>query len=310
MLAVVNVVLPVFAIMAAGYLCGRFGLLGQGSSQALNGFVYYVALPALFFVAMARVPVGDVLNVPFLLAYGGGVVILAALAVVAARLLFKLNLAELSLHAMSAIFANTGYMGIPLLFVAYGDAGRLPAIITAIINGAIVVGTVTVLLEVAQHKGSGAVTVLRKAASGVVRSPLVVSAVLGIGASALEIELPAAVQTFCDLLGATAGPAALFAIGLFMVGKHLRHGLSEVLWVTLLKLIGQPLITWWLAYELLHLEPIWAASAVILAALPTGALSFVLAQRYESYIQRATSVIMVSTVLSLVTLSLLFVALG
>ena len=310
MLAVVNVVLPVFAIMAAGYLCGRLGLLGEGSSQALNGFVYYVALPALFFIAMARVPADQVLNGPFLLAYGGGVAIVATLAVLAARFLFKLSLGELSLHSMSAIFANTGYMGIPLLFVAYGDAGRLPAIITAIINGAIVVGTVTVLLEAALHAGSGALTVLRKAAIGIVRSPLIVFACLGIAASALGLEIPAAVATFCDLLGATAGPAALFAIGLFMVGKRLRHGLGEVLWVTLLKLIAQPLVTWLLAYHVLALEPVWAASAVILSALPTGALTFVLAQRYQTYIQRATSVILVSTVLSLVTLSLLFIVLG
>jgi len=310
MLAVVNVVLPVFAIMAAGYLCGRFGLLGQGSSQSLNGFVYYVALPALFFIAMARVPVDQVLNGPFLLAYGGGVLVLVAISVLAARFLFKLDLAELSLHAMSAIFANTGYMGIPLLFVAYGDAGRLPAIITSIINGAIVVGAVTVLLEAAQHAGSGALTVLRKAATGIVRSPLIVFACLGILVSALRIEVPAAVATFCDLLGATAGPAALFAIGLFMVGKRLRHGLAESLWVTLLKLVGQPLITWWLAYEVLHLEPTWAASAVILSALPTGALTFVLAQRYGVYIERATSVILVSTVLSLISLSAIFLMIG
>ena len=58
------------------------------------------------------------------------------------------------------------------------------------------------------------------------------------------------------------------------------------------------------------MEPVWAASAVILAALPTGALVFVLAQQYELYIQRSTAAIMVSTVISLVTLSALFLALG
>jgi len=310
MLPVVNVVLPVFAIMAAGYLCGRLGLLGEGSSQALNGFVYYVALPALFFIATARVPVEQVLNGPFLAAYGGGAIAIVLLAAIVGRLVFRLKLADLSLHTMSAIFANTGYMGISLLFIAYGDAGRLPAIITSIINGALVMAVVTVLLEVAQHAGSGAGAILRKAAIGVVRSPLVLAAAFGIGASALEIEIPAAIATFCDMLGATAGPAALFAIGLFIVGKHLRHGLGEVLWVTLLKLIGQPLVTWFLAYQVLDLPAEWAASAVILAALPAGTLTFVLAQRYETYIQRATSVILISTVLSVLTLSALFLVIG
>jgi malonate transporter and related proteins len=49
---------------------------------------------------------------------------------------------------------------------------------------------------------------------------------------------------------------------------------------------------------------------VILAALPTGALIFVLAQQYGIYVQRATSVILISTVVSVVTLSALFVLLG
>ena len=40
-------VLPVFAIILAGYLAARQGLLGPASSEALNAFVYAVALPPL-----------------------------------------------------------------------------------------------------------------------------------------------------------------------------------------------------------------------------------------------------------------------
>ena len=58
------------------------------------------------------------------------------------------------------------------------------------------------------------------------------------------------------------------------------------------------------------MAPVWAASAVILAALPTGALVFVLAQQYGVYVQRSTAAILTSTVASLATLSLLFLALG
>jgi hypothetical protein len=61
-------VLPVFGIILAGYLCGRFGLLGEASSEALNRFVYFLALPALFFISTARVGVADVLNWRFLAA--------------------------------------------------------------------------------------------------------------------------------------------------------------------------------------------------------------------------------------------------
>ncbi len=51
------------------------------------------------------------------------------------------------------------------------------------------------------------------------------------------------------------------------------------------------------------MEPVWVASAVIMSALPTGGLVFVLAQKYNIYLQRATSVILISTVLSVLTVS-------
>ncbi|MGQ0664436.1 MAG: AEC family transporter [Pseudomonadota bacterium] len=55
----VDVVLPVFGLILAGSLAGRFAILGAEGSEALNRFVYFFALPALLFLGMARVPVGQ-----------------------------------------------------------------------------------------------------------------------------------------------------------------------------------------------------------------------------------------------------------
>ncbi len=309
MLAILNVILPVFGIMLAGFLCGRFRVLGEGSSQALNAYVYYVALPALFFVSLAQVPVAEALNLPFIATYFGGMLAVFVLSIVIARLAFPNRPGALALHGMSAVFSNTGYMGIPLLAIAFGDAARMPGIISTVINGTVIMGMVTMILEVDASERSGVLAMTGKALAGVVRSPLVSSAVGGLAVSASGFTLPTALETFCILLGVTAGPCALFAIGLFMVGKSVRTGLGEVLWVTWLKLLLQPAITYLLAFHLLDLSPIEAASAVVLAALPTGALSFVLAQRYGVYLQRSVAVILVSTLLSLASLFLLFILL-
>ena len=51
---VVGAVLPVFGLVACGYLAGRFGLVTQASSHALNQFVYAFALPAMLFIAVYR----------------------------------------------------------------------------------------------------------------------------------------------------------------------------------------------------------------------------------------------------------------
>lgn len=309
MTAIVDVVLPVFAIMLAGYLAGRLRLLGDASSEALNGFVYYGAMPALFFVSMSSVPLAEAFDGPFLAAFGGGMAITFLTALLVGRLVFPNRLGALGLQGVTAIFANTGYLGIPLLITAFGDTGKLPAIITTVLNGTLVLGLAVVLLELDQSRGAGPLRVLRNVTLGVLKSPLVLSAGAGLLASGLALEIPRPVITFGNIMGAAAGPCALFAIGLFLVGRAPKAGAFEVGWLVLLKLVVQPLVTWWLAFEVFALEPTLAAIAVILSALPTGALVFVLAQQYNIYVQRSTAAILASTVLSVVTLSLLFASL-
>src|ERR1044071_123223 len=86
--AIINVVLPVFAIIASGWFCGRIGLLGDGASQALNGFTYFAALPALFFGAMATAPLAETFNLPFILDYLGAIVILGLITWLVGRRFF------------------------------------------------------------------------------------------------------------------------------------------------------------------------------------------------------------------------------
>lgn len=307
---VVDVVVPVFAIMLTGYLAGRFKLLGAASSEALNRFVYYVALPALFFISMARVEIHEALHGPFLAAFGGGLLGGFGLTLLIGVFVFPNRLAALGLHGLCGIFSNTGYLGIPLLLTAFGEAGKLPGIIGTVIMGAVVMTIGLAIIEIDLSRGGHPLRVLGKVGLGVAKSPLVLSAAAGLLVSASAWPVPSALATFCDILGAAAPPCALFAIGLFLVGRSVTTGMGEVGWLVVVKLLVQPAITWWLAYRVMTMEPVWAASAVILAALPTGALVFVLAQQYGIYVQRATATIMISTILSVVTLSLLLVLLG
>jgi predicted permease len=303
-------VLPVFAIILAGYLAARHGLLGAASSEALNAFVYAVALPPLMFLSMAEVSLDEILNWPFIAAYSAGMLITFALAVAVTRIFFPNRLAALSLHGYGAIFGNSGYMGIPLFLAAFGPDGALPAAIVTVLQTALVTAAVILLVELDMQAEAGPVHALADAAAGLVKNPLVMAPAAGILVSALEIAIPRPVETFFTILGDAAGPCALFALGLFLHGKPLRGGIGEVGWMTACKLVVQPIVTWVIAVPVMGLPPFWAHSAVILAALPTGATVFVIAQRYGIYVQRSSALILVSTVLSLATLSVLFLVLG
>jgi malonate transporter len=313
MQAVIDVVLPVFGLILVGYLAGRFKLLGQESSEALNRFVYFFALPSLLFVGMARVSAHEVLNLPFLAAFMGGIVIVFALALAVARFAFPGVGPALILGGLCAIFANVGYMGIPLFLTAFGPRGVLPAVIAAVAMAGMVMALGVVIIELALSAGSGLGKALGNVGRAVITNPLVIGPVAGFAWSAVGLGLPKPLATFADLLGAAAGPAALFAIGLFLASQSLNALMGgrraiEVVWLLVLKLIVQPLVTWWIAL-LVGLDPFWTASAVILSALPTGALVFVLAQQYGVYVQRASAVILASTVVSVITLSAIMVLL-
>jgi malonate transporter len=305
-----TIVLPVFGIILAGYLIGRLRLLGEGSSQALNGFAYWVALPALLLVSMTRVPVAQVLNLPFIVAFVGGTALTFALAAAVGAWAFPTSRAERMMQGLAAVFANAGYMGVPLFLTAFGRERALPAIIAMVLSAAITMGSGVALVEVSLSLSTDWRRVLTDVARALFGNPLVIAPLLGLLLSAAEIALPAPIETFFNLLGAAAAPCALFALGLFLVGKKLHANLLEIGWITLVKLAVQPLITWTIAVPLLGMEPFWAASAVLLSALPTAALVFTLAQQYGIYVERASSAILVTTLLSVVTVPLILLLLG
>ncbi len=303
-----DIVLPVFAIVATGYVCGRQGLLGQDSSAALNSFVYWVALPALLFRAMAGVDLATVLNGPFLVGFLGALLALWLAAALLARALFGSDLAQATLHGMNGVLGNSGFMGIPLAITAYGEPAAVPAIVATIINAAIVPAIGITLIEIGRGRGrASGVGVLARLARSLAANPVLVAPLLGLGWAAGGLALPTPVESFTAILGAAAGPCALFAIGLFLVGKPQSEGRAEVGLMMALKLLVHPALTALMVFAVLPADPFWAKNAVLMAALPTGSSTFVLAQVYGVYVLRTSSAILWSTVVSVATISVFFV---
>lgn len=305
--AIVDVVFPVFAVMASGYLFGRFNVLGKAASEVLSNFVYYVALPSLVFLSTARIGPGAFFDLSYLGALGGGMLAVFCGSILIARFAFPNSVTALGLHGLTAMFSSTGYIGIPLLLIAYGDEALVPAIIGAVITGAVFMPLVIIAAEF-ERAPSGARWSLRPLVR-VVISPPVLSAIAGLSVAALGLTLPSFVTTTFDMLGKAYGPCALFSAGLFMVGRTATLAVPEVAWLTVVKLLLHPLITWWLAASVFGLSGVWLAAAIIQAALPSGVPVFVLAQRYGVFVERSNATITLTTVLSVVTLSVVLLLL-
>jgi len=305
--AILNVALPIFGVILAGYLAGRWRILGGDSTAALNAFVSYFALPVLFFGTLARTPVAAVLD-PRLMA-GFGLVVLATFAIgmLSTRLAVKGGLARMSLQGIAASWGNVGYMGVPICLAAFGEQGLPPAMLAVIVTSiiAMVFGVMLIELEVAA--GHGPILTFFNAAWNVARNPLPVSIVAGIVYSALALPLPTPVEKWIDLLGAAAAPCALFAIGLFLSDKSVRSGLAEAGLATLIKLLLQPLLAACVLPFFVDLKSVPGQVALLMAALPTAANAFVLAKQFDIQVEQNTASVLLSTAFSVVTVSALLV---
>ena len=298
---VLGAVLPVFGLVACGYLAGRFGMVTQASSHALNQFVYAFALPAMLFIAVYRGSLEEILSGAFFLAVIAATLGTALIGFALSYYGAKAPPAESTMRALNASFANTGYLGIPLVTVAYGERAALPAALATVATNIISFALAIVCLELFLNPRPGGV---RRALSGVARSPLIWPIGLALLLVAMGIKIPLPVERFATLLAAAAGPCALFAIGLFVSQLSIRAGARASWQTTALKLVIHPLLMALLAYQVLPVDAFWAKIAVVCAALPLGATAFVLAQRYRLLEAETSTGAVVSTAASLLTVSL------
>ena len=309
MTAVVNVVIPVFAIILVGYLCGRLKLLGPASSDALNLYVYWVALPALFFVGIAKAPIAQVLDWNLIGAYLLGLFWVFLFSYAVAGLAFRTRMAAHALHGLTAAFPNSGYLGIPLFVLLFGEQGALPIIALTVAQSVTVFFVTLFLVELDGGQGPLGAR-LAKIVRNLLLNPFLLAMAAGLGMNFGGVPIPAPVDTTLKTLAASASPCALFALGLFLCGRPLAEGFGELAWLSIAKLVLLPAAVWVVAERVFHLPAEQIRFLVLTAALPTGALVFVVAQRYDVYVLRASAAVLVTTVLSLATISALMVHYG
>lgn len=311
------IVLPIFALILAGWIARKTGALGQSATREVNRLVVYLALPALLFDIMANADSHEIWQPGFIAAFtlGCGVVFAATLVW---RLAKGRHLANASIDALNASYANTGFVGFPLVLSLVGDSGMGPTLIATILTVCVLFAVAIILIEVGLQTATRRRAILAKTLGSLAKNPLLVAPVLGALVMASGLPLPTPVHSFMKLLGGAAAPCALVALGLFLAngqtgvqpGAQTKQGAGRASqrWGTAsilvgLKLVAQPTITWVIAGPLLNLPAVTTHTVVLLAALPTGTGPFMLAEFYNREAALTGRVVLTSTVLSILSIS-------
>jgi hypothetical protein len=311
MLSTLVVVLPIFALIFAGWLVRRIGVLGPHATTELNRFVVYLALPALLFDIIAHAKWADVWQPGFIAAFGlSGALVFAV--TVAFRLRRPRHLADAAIDGLNAGYANTGFIGFPLALVALGQQAMAPTMIATIITVCAYFAVAIVLIEVGLQTETRRTQVAIKVGRSLLRNPLLLAPALGTLIPIAGLTIPAPVETFLKLLGGAASPCALVALGLFLAADRKSTGRDFASTALLAgsKLLLHPIVAWVLATRVFGLSPLLTHTAVLLSALPTGTGPFILAELYGREADVTSSVVLASTVVSILTVSLYLTAAG
>ena len=311
MQAVLNAALPLFGLILTGYLCGRFRVFSRAATDILNRFAVYLALPALMFLTMSRMEPGQEGQAGFSLAFGGGIAATFALGFALSRLRGR-RVAQAGIEGLDASYSNVGFMGIPLCLLVFGPDG-LPAAVVASLFTACALFLFAVALIEANLRGgaSGFGRAAARISLSLGRNPLFLAPVAGLALALAGLPLPAPVERFAELLGAAASPCALVCIGLFLAQEGVVASDAPAVGALVgLKLLFQPAITAFLAFQVFAVPPAWAYPAVLLAALPIGSGPFTIAKLYGLKTGVTSGAILLSHLLSVATVSLLVAWLG
>jgi malonate transporter and related proteins len=295
---VFGIVAPVFVLVGLGWAAARWKLVDQAGFRGLIGFTFHLAVPALLFLGGTTGPGGGGLAaLAFFLATA--LVYLGTLWL--ARRGMRLPLGPAGMLALDASFGNTVMMGIPLITAAFGAEALAVLLAILALHSMVLLGTATVVAEVALHQGARPLRVLRATLAGLLRNPIVMAVVLAMAWRSLGLPPPVgAARRTLELLGGAGPPVALFCLGGSLAGFDARGMWRETVLATVLKLLVLPLLVWG-AGRLIGLSPFETAVTVVAAAMPTGANAFLLAQRYGVGAERSGATVLVGTLLSLAT---------
>ncbi|RNE48941.1 AEC family transporter [Corynebacterium alimapuense] len=285
----------ILAVIGAGALLARFGIIGNEREQlVLNRVAFYAASPALLFSAVAESE-AKMLFSPVIVVIFFATVGTSLLYLLISRLFFRQDLPTTTMGAASASYFNSVNIGLPVsVYVLGGATYVVPVLVLQM-----VVFTPFVLAGLNSGKTGGrspAARVVDSLRSALI-NPIMLGSLLGLAVALTGITIPDPAMRPIEILGGAAIPMILISFGSSLRRTAPLSSLEDrpgTIVATTLKLAGMPLLAWLIGLGLgLPAEQLYAC--VILAALPTAQNVYNYAATYQRGIIVARDTVFLTT---------------
>ena len=306
MTGLLEIVLPVFAIIVVGYAAARSGYLSQAASVGIADFAFLISIPALLFRTILLARFDGVAPAGILASFFGAAAVVWLLSALATGTLLNRPAADAPSIAMCAVFGNTIMLGLPIGVAAFGPESLAPFSVILAIHAPVFLAMAALHMALfagpaGEPVGHALIAVARQIAT----QPFIVAIAAATVWRLSGLGIPAPALTAIDMLAKAGVPAALVALGLSLHTFEFKGNAATLSLVLFLKLAVMPAVAAVLAVYVFALPRLSAEVVVLMAALPAGANAYLYAVRSGRVINSASGAVALGTALSALTLSAL-----
>ena len=286
-----------FLLILAGILAKKTGIVSETGRKTLSDLLIYIVLPCNIlesFLSGGQMPEGFVRNCLLAVGISAGIQLLA---VYGSKLLFrKYPRGEKSVLSYGMICSNSGFIGLPIARLMFGDLGVIYTSVFQIpLRFTMWTAGLSLFTSVSRKDA------FRKLA----RHPCIIAVFVGLALMAAPIQLPGVLSDALDSLSGCTVPLSMLVIGTILADAPIRSLFSRpVLWYSCLRLVLFPLLIWALLRPL-GLDPTLVNVCVLMTGMPAGSTGSILADKYGGAALFASELAFASTLCSIVTIPLL-----
>jgi predicted permease len=290
--SIVEIVLPTFAVITIGYLIGK---LTKISISSVVDITLYIGVPALVFISLLK---QKIVLVDAIKIWMASLIIMLGCLIIA-WLVFKiLRQRHSGLYVPIAIM-NTMNMPFPIISLAYGDEGMIAATLFYI-SGSLVVFSLGIFIMARKQ--------WKENVKEIFKQPAIYASILGLLLNFLNTEVPELLTNSLNFIAMMTIPLVLLILG-YNLSKAMVTALSTTLLASFLR-IGIGLAIGFLAAHVLNITGVFRSVVVLDSAMPSAAMSSILAAKYRNEAELVASVVFLTTLASLVVIPLLLHILG
>jgi predicted permease len=278
-------VIPVFLLIVAGFLFAHWKKI---SLTSVTEIIVYLATPSLVFSSLASKPLyaGD------LAILASGIIAIYAGVGVLIRLYFIILRFNSRGFALPVLFMNAGNMGIPLALFAFGQAGLQRATLLFVMCTFL---QYSLGIYILQGRGNW---------MEIFRLPLIYATLAGLSCNLMQIKIPALLLQPVTMLGQATIPIMLISLG-YRLHQVESLQLGHALGGALLRIFGG-FAAANLAVYLIGAEGVNRQVLLLYGSLPAAVVNFILTEKYRQDPGLAASIVVLSTLISVVTVPVVF----